>query len=155
MKIRPVTKHDVPQIISLIGEVWAEYECVLDTEKEETYLLAPGEYFRAKNGDFWVAVEKNEIVATVAVQMLDHKTAELKSLYVRKDFRRRGLGEDLATLAVKYAGMRRAKEIILWSDTRFAAAHRLYERLGFKKAGYRELDDLNRSKESGFRLYLK
>jgi N-acetylglutamate synthase-like GNAT family acetyltransferase len=151
MKIRPVTKQDVPSIIKLIGEVWAEYECVLDVGREEKYLLAPDDYFRAKGGDFWVVVEKNEIVATVAVQLLGVKTAELKSLYVRKDFRRQGLGEDLTTLAVKYAHMKGAKEIILWSDTRFTKAHRLYERLGFKRASYRELDDLNSSKEFGFR----
>ncbi|HEY0429095.1 MAG TPA: GNAT family N-acetyltransferase [Pyrinomonadaceae bacterium] len=155
MKIRPVTKRDILPVIKLIGDVWAEYDCVLDAEKEETYLLAPDEYFRAKGGEFWVVVEKNEIVATVAVQMLDAKTAELKTLYVHKDFRRAGLGENLTTLAIKYAEMKRAREIILWSDTRFTKAHHLYERLGFKRISYRELDDLNSSKEFGFRLYLK
>jgi N-acetylglutamate synthase-like GNAT family acetyltransferase len=151
MKVRPVEKRDIPQIIKLIGDVWAEYGCVLDTEIEEKYLLAPDEYFRAKDGDFWVVVVKNEIIATVAVQMLGEKTAELKSLYVHKDFRRQGLGEDLTTLVIKYAQMKRAKEIILWSDTRFTKAHQLYERLGFKKVSYRELDDLNSSKEFGFK----
>jgi N-acetylglutamate synthase-like GNAT family acetyltransferase len=151
MKIRPVEKKDVPQIVKLVGDVWAEYECVLDTEKEETYLLDPGEYFHARDGEFWVVVEKNAVVATVAVQLLGEKTAELRSLYVRKDFRRQGLGENLTTLAVKYAQMKGSKEIILWSDTRFAEAHRLYRRLGFKQVSSRELDDLNKSKEYGFK----
>jgi len=69
---------------------------------------------------------------------------------VRDDFRKQGLGEDLTKLAIKFVLMKNAKKIILWSDTRFTKAHRLYERLGFKKSGERELDDLNRSIESGY-----
>ncbi|MGZ4618494.1 MAG: hypothetical protein ACXV3F_07160 [Frankiaceae bacterium] len=39
----------------------------------------------------------------------------------------------------------------LWSDTRFANAHRLYERLGYVRTGRRrELHDLSRSTESEF-----
>lgn len=151
MKIRPVTKQDIPKIIKLVGDVWAEYDCVLDTEVEEAHLLAPDEYFRAKDGDFWVVVERNEIVATVGVQMLGEKTGELKSLYVNRDFRRQGLGEKLTELVIKYAQMKGAKEVILWSDTKFTKSHELYERLGFKKVSERELKDLNSSKEFGFR----
>ncbi|MGC2238968.1 MAG: GNAT family N-acetyltransferase [Pyrinomonadaceae bacterium] len=151
MKIRPVIKQDVPKIIKLIGDVWAEFDCVFVVEQEETHLLAPDEYFRAKDGEFWVVVEKNEIVATVAVMMLGEKTGELKSLYVRKDFRRQGLGEKLTTLVIKYAQMKGAKEMILWSDTRFTKAHKLYERLGFKNVSSREPDGLNSSKEFGFK----
>jgi hypothetical protein len=54
MNIRPVAPSDVPQIIKLIGDVWAEYDCVLDTTVEEQYLLNPGEYFRGRDGEFWV-----------------------------------------------------------------------------------------------------
>lgn len=155
MKIRPVTKSDVPQIIELIGAAWAEYECVLDVEREETYLLAPGEYFRARGGEFWVAEESGAVRATIAVSMLDAKTAELKSLYVKKDFRKKGLGKALTGLAVNFAQNKAAAEIILWSDTRFTRAHRLYERLGFERCGERELNDLNNSKEFGFKKNLQ
>jgi len=151
MKIRPVTKKDVPQIIKLIGDIWAEYDCVLDTQGDDKYLLAPDDYFHSKDGEFWVAAERNEIIATVGVLMLDEKTAELKSLYVRGDFRRQNLGENLIKLAVKSASMKVRSEIILWSDTRFTNAHRLYEKLGFKLLGKRELKDTNKSIELGFK----
>lgn len=155
MKVRPVIKSDIPQVIRLIGDVWAEYECVFKVEEEETHLLAPGEYFRGRGGEFWVVEENGKIVATVAVLMLDAKTAELKSLYVKKDFRRKGLGEDLTKLAVKFARIKGASEMILWSDTRFTKAHGLYERLGFERCGERELDDLNNSREFGFKKNLQ
>ncbi|MBA2735290.1 MAG: hypothetical protein H0U50_00740 [Pyrinomonadaceae bacterium] len=47
--------------------------------------------------------------------------------------------------------MKEAKEIVLWADTRFIKAHRLYERLGFEKSGECRLNDLNNSREFGFR----
>jgi GNAT superfamily N-acetyltransferase len=154
MKIRPVQKSDVAPVVELIGAIWAEYDCVLDVESEETYLLAPVEYFHARGGEFWVAEENDEIIATVAVLLLDAKTAELKTLYVAKDFRQKGLGEDLTKLAVEFARRKGASEMILWSDTRFTKAHRLYERLGFERGGERVLDDLNNSTEFGFSLQI-
>jgi len=154
MKIRPVIKRDVPQIIKLIGDIWVEYDCVWNLEQEDKHLLAPDDYFHSHNGEFWVAAIKSEIIATVAVLMLDDTTAELKSLYVRKDFRKQGLGEDLTNLAVEFARMKRARKIILWSDTRFTKAHRLYERMKFQKTGERELNDLNNSVEFGFKRNL-
>lgn len=151
MKIRPVETRDIPQIVKLIGDIWAEYDCVFDVEREETYLLAPDEYFRAKDGGFWVAENNKKIIATVAVQMLDERTAELKSLYVHKDFRGEGLGQKLTEFSILFTKAKARNELILWSDTRFTNAHRLYERLGFKRVSSRELDDLNKSKEFGFR----
>ena len=151
MKIRSVIKKDVSQIIKLIGNIWAEYDCVLDTEKEDKYLLAPDDYFHSKNGEFWVVAEKNEIVATVGVVMLDEKTVELKSLYVKKEFRGQNLGANLIKLAVKFAAMKGRSEIILWSDTRLINAHRLYGKTGFGLLGKRQLNDINKSVEFGFK----
>lgn len=154
MKIRPVKKSDVPQIVKLIGAVWAEYDCRLDVEREERELLAPGDYFRAKGGRFWVAEAEKELAATVAVMMTDAETAELKYLYVGQNQRNRGLGERLTKLAIDFARGRGARLMILWSDTRFTRAHRLYDRLGFTRFDTRRLDDLNNSVEYGFRISL-
>ncbi len=52
--LRPVLPDDVPHVIALIAEIFREYDCVLDAEHEDTHLLAPGDYFRARGGDFWV-----------------------------------------------------------------------------------------------------
>ncbi|MBA3600888.1 MAG: hypothetical protein H0W45_06525 [Acidobacteria bacterium] len=47
--------------------------------------------------------------------------------------------------------MKGRSEIILWSDTRFTNAHRLYKKLGFNLLGKRELKDVNKSVELGFK----
>ena len=151
--LRVVRQEDVPSILLLIDGVYAEYGCKLDAENEDRHLLEPGAYFRADGGEFWVVEEDGTIRATVAVQL--HKDAsELKSLYVHSSLRRQGWGRRLTNLAIEHARQHKRQRMFLWSDTRFADAHRLYRSLGFKECGYRELNDSNNSKEYGFEMSL-
>src|SRR5436190_1622034 len=149
LAIRAALDSDAPQIVRLIGDIWAEYGCVLDTGIEEQYLLSPAEYFHARGGEFWVVEAADRIIATVAVMMIEDHMAELKSLYVHHEYRGAGLGERLTRLAMDKALKQGADKMMLWTDTRFASAHRLYERLGFAKTGTRELDDINNTTEFG------
>lgn len=151
MLIRPTLPGDVPQILALIGGIYAEYGCTLDAENEERHLLEPGPYFRAEGGEFWVVEEGGKVRATVAVK-LHPGSAELKSLYVHPEVRRRGWGRKLVGLVIEHARRNGRKELILWSDTRFLDAHRLYRSLGFRRGGERDLKDSNNSREYGFHL---
>jgi putative acetyltransferase len=148
LKVRPTVPEDVPGILTLIGEVYTEYDCVLDAE-EERHLLEPGPYFRAHGGEFWVVEDGGKVRATVAV-MLHEDAGELKSLYVHPDLRRQGWGRRLTELAIDYARARGLRRMILWSDTRFTSAHSLYRGMGFRETGVRELHDSNNSVEYGF-----
>jgi putative acetyltransferase len=149
LKVRPTVPEDTPGILALIGEVYREYDCVLDAEGEERHLLEPGPYFRASGGEFWVVEDEGEVRATVAVT-LHEDAGELKSLYVHPDLRRQGWGRRLTELAIEYARSRGRGRMILWSDTRFTSAHRLYRGMGFRETGVRELHDSNNSVEYGF-----
>jgi RimJ/RimL family protein N-acetyltransferase len=43
------------------------------------------------------------------------------------------------------------RRLVLWSDTRFERAHRLYLRMGFVRRGERTLpEDVNDTREYGF-----
>ena len=154
--MRPAQPRDTPGIQKLIGEIFRDYDCTLDAVHEDTHLLAPGEYFRARGGEFWVAVdERNEVRATVAVMQHGAKEIELKSLYVHPDLRRQGWGERLSDMIIEYARVRNCARVALWSDTRFTAAHRLYTRMGFRQLNTtRDLNDSNHSVEYGFVLEL-
>jgi putative acetyltransferase len=150
---RPVTPEDVPGILALIGQIYSEYDCVLDAETDERHLLEPGPYFRARGGEFWVVEEGGRVVATAAV-MLHDREGELKSLYVHPSLRKQGWGRRLTEMAMAFARERGKRKMILWSDTRFLAAHRLYRGMGFSETGTRELHDSNNSIEYGFEALL-
>jgi putative acetyltransferase len=64
--------------------------------------------------------------------------------------RRQGWGRRLTELAIDYARRAGRRRMILWSDTRFLDAHRLYRKMGFTQRGMRELHDSNNSVEYGF-----
>ena len=154
LQLRPTVPEDTPGILALIGEVYAEYGCVLDAETDERHLLEPGPYFRAHGGEFWVVEEGGRIRATVAV-ILGENAGELKTLYVHSSLRRQGWGRKLTMLAIDYARAGGKWKMILWSDTRFLDAHRLYRSMGFHETGVRELHDSNNSVEYGFELSLE
>lgn len=140
--------------MSLVREVYGEYDCVLDLENEEKYLLEAGEFFRAGGGEFWVVEDEGRIRATVAV-LLSEGAGELKTLYVHSSLRRQGWGRRLVELATDYARRAGKARLFLWSDTRFVEAHRLYRSMGFDERGTRELKDLNNSVEYGFEKRLR
>lgn len=150
--LRTASPRDTPGILELVADVWSEYELVLDTGNDEPHLLRAGEpdnHFRASGGEFWVVEENGGIVGTVAVK-LSGDSGELKSLYIHRSLRRRGWGARLTELAAAHIREAGKRKIVLWSDTRFLDAHRLYRRLGFTECGTRELHDAHESVEYGF-----
>ena len=132
--IRPVADSDSAALIALIETVFGEYpNCYLDIDKEMPELRAPARATREDDSRWWVAESDGAVVGSCALFPDDDDTIELKRLYVAKDARRRGLAAQLVALVEEEAKARRARRIVLWSDTRFADAHRLYERLGYSK----------------------
>lgn len=148
--LRPARDADSAGVIGLIGGVYAEYPGnVLDVEAEERGLLAPASSFEA----CWVleAPDGAIVGCIAAATRVPRLRAELKKCYVRKDFRGRGLGRRLIGAVEEWARARGLAEIELWSDTRFVAGHRAYQRLGWRRTGaVRELHDLSRSTEWHF-----
>jgi GNAT superfamily N-acetyltransferase len=149
--LRLVRDDDSAALIELIGSCWAEYPgCVLDVDGEEPWLRAPAAAYAA-GGRCWVVEEGDEILACVGVKPRADGVAELKSLYVAARARRRGLGARLTGLVEAEAARLGAGRVVLWSDTRFGDAHRLYERLGYARTGRtRELHDLSGTTEFEF-----
>lgn len=152
-RLRLAEEQDTHGIQNLIAEVYGEYDCTLDVEQDEPYLADPACYFRQGGGELWVVVDEGVIKASAAV-LLHTNAAELKTLYVHGDLRRQGWGRRLVRMAIEHARLRGRRQMILWSDTRFLDAHRLYTNMGFLQTGRRELKDSNNSVEYGFELAL-
>lgn len=147
--IRFARDDDSEHLIRLIDTVFAEYPgCILDVDAEMPELRRPASAADADSGRWWVAELNGRIVGSVAVVPEDDGIAELKKLYVASSVRRRGLGAQLVSLAESEARERRAASLVLWTDTRFRDAHRLYDRLGFTRAPRtRVLNDLSNTVE--------
>jgi GNAT superfamily N-acetyltransferase len=87
----------------------------------------------------------------VGVERLDANTAELHRLYLDAHLRGQGTGRALVGTVLDWCRAEGISRLILWSDTRFDLAHRLYTRTGFRQTGERSLPgDINDTREYRF-----
>ena len=148
--LRPGRDEDAAGFIALIGGCWAEYPgCVMDLDGEVPELRHLASYFAELLGAVWAAERDGQVVGVIGTAPLPAKSAwEIRKLYVQRDQRGTGLAHRLLDLAEAHARSAGAQRLVLWSDTRFLAAHRFYEKRGFVRGGpVRELHDLSQSVE--------
>jgi len=149
--VREAVDADAEQVIDLIANVYAEYQgCILLVDEEEPELKSPKTSFEKIGGRFWVAECDGNVCGTVALTPTDAPGfARLHKLYVSNAARGRGIGEALCVLAEKSAKSDlHAEQIMLYTDSRFLDAHRLYERLDYiRQPGLVERADASHSIE--------
>lgn len=152
--LRAATDGDAEGVRDLIGGCFAEYEgCVLDPNGVDAWMLVPATAYADKGGQFWVLQMSSAAGLAACVGWAPDGPArmELKNLYVSAAARRQGLGRRLVALVEQVARERDCAGVVLWSDTRFLDAHRLYEGLGYRPTGeQRALSDPSNSIEYGF-----
>ncbi len=151
LSIAPATPDDVPGVVALIGRVYAEYAFVYDPPTEVPDLFQFASHYEAPRGAFFVVRDADRIVGSVGVERVDATTAELHRLYLDATRRGQGTGRALAEAALAWCRAHGVPRLVLWSDTRFEQAHRLYTRMGFQQTGERTLPaDPNDTREYRF-----
>lgn len=151
VRLTSADRDDVPGVIALIGRVYEEYGFVYDPAIEVPDLLDFAAHYEAPRGAFFILRRERRIVGSIGIERVDADTAELHRLYLDLDLRGRGLGRALVVEVVAWCRARAISRLILWSDTRFERAHRLYIQMGFRRTGERVLpDDANQTREYGF-----
>lgn len=158
--VRSPRDDDGADLAELVGGVFAEYPgCVLDPDGLDADLSAWRSHLAVAGGRGWVVHVADDLVACVGVapcppppSVPDATTCvELKRLYVHASARRRGLGRALVAQVEAWAADHGAAAVVLWSDTRFTDAHRLYGAAGYGDTGRRrDLHDPSHTTEAEF-----
>lgn len=156
---RPIRTGEEAMVYALIDRCYREYGIALNlNDPIEAHLHDPGAHFRAEGGNFWVLCDERGVVRATCALRLDRSGAqvgaELKSMYVDLPWRRRGVGRAMTQWVIDRARAAGARELVLWSDTRFESAHRMYESLGFVRGEVRDIDDSYNSREWRYTLGL-
>lgn len=152
--LRAAADSDADPVQALIGGCFAEFPpCALELDGLDAWMRAPASGYRAKGGMLLVVpANGGGLAASVGWQPgADADTLGLASLYVVARCRRRGYATALVGVVERHARRRGATKVVLWTDTRFRDAHRLYERLGYvRHTQTRELADASGSVEYGY-----
>jgi putative acetyltransferase len=143
-------RADAPGVIELVGRVFVEYGWIWDPAAEVPDLLRWTPY-EPPHGAFFVIRGEGSVVGSVGVHRFGDDVAELHRLYLDAGVRGRGLGDALVQTVLAWCRDNGVSRLLLWSDTRFVHAHRLYLRHGFRQTGERELpQDVNQTREYHF-----
>ncbi len=151
MILRAGRDADSEGFVALVRDAWAEYPgCVFDLDGELAELRALATYFRERDGALWAAEDgSGRLVGMAAARPLNADRAwEICRVYLARTARGTGLAQRMLDAAEARAVAGGAERLVLWTDTRFAAAHRFYEKRGYVRQGaIRILDDLSKSLE--------
>jgi N-acetylglutamate synthase-like GNAT family acetyltransferase len=92
-------------------------------------------------GNFWVAEVDGSIVGTIALLDIGNGNAALRKMFVARPFRgaEHGVARSLLQEPLKWAAEKRVASIYLGTTAKFLAAHRFYEKHGFKKVAKTDL----------------
>lgn len=122
------------QVINLIGKILRQLKIIPQSEEpinDEDLHKIPKVY--GGKGRFWIAIEKNNVIGTVAVKDMGQGTAKLKRMFVLFEYHGRGVGQQLFDKAIDFAKKQGFKEVVLNTHPLMKRAHHFYEKNGFKK----------------------
>lgn len=90
-------------------------------------------FYRKGCGDFWVALDGDEVVGSIALIDISERKAALRKMFVRKSHRgpEHGIARLLLDTLLDHARQSGLAEIYLGTTAKFLAAHRFYEKSGF------------------------
>lgn len=127
--------------LELVRKVFREYAQELGVDLcfqgfEEELQGLPGDY-RGPRGALWLAMVDGELAGCCALRQIDTvdypNAAEMKRLYVRKAFRRFGLGRQLAEATLDAARSAGYHSVLLDTLDDMESARTLYAELGFEE----------------------
>ena len=149
--IRPARAEDAAPLRALVARAWEEYPGLVFRLQDAPELAEPAAYYAAESGGLWVAEEAGCVVGSVAALPQAPAIWEIAKMYVAPAWRGGGLAARLLATGEAYARGQGAQRLVLWSDTRFAPAHRFYEKHHYvRRAPLRALGDSCHSLEFPF-----
>ena len=91
----------------------------------------PGE-FSPPEGCLLIAEIDDNIVGCVALRLFEHGICEMKRLFVKLEYRNKGVGKALANQIISEAKKKGYNKMLLDTGDFMVAAQKLYSSLGFK-----------------------
>jgi GNAT superfamily N-acetyltransferase len=139
MRIIPYEEKYQEQVIELILHIQNEEAGIHLSIQEQPDLLNIPLYYEQQGGEFWLAVDGQEVIGKIALMNYHNGNGVLKKFFVKKERRKQKVGFVLYQTLINKAKEDGYHQLLLDTPSVAAASHRFYEREGFVRITKEEL----------------
>lgn len=139
MKVITYEEKYKKQILDLILHIQNNEARINLSIEEQPDLLDIYSYYEKGGGEFWMAIENDEVIGTIALMNKGSGNGILKKFFVRRDWRNKKIGYILYKRLIDFAQENNIKILLLDTPSVALASHKFYERAGFKRINKNDL----------------
>jgi len=135
VQIVPFSPDHAEGVVSLILPIQqSEFEIPITLEGQPDLQDIVG-FYQHGAGNFWVAVDEGSVVGTLALLDIGNRQAALRKMFVARSHRGPGhsVAKELLGTLLAWCQAQGVREIFLGTTAKFLAAHRFYEKHGFRE----------------------
>lgn len=133
--IQSLNNESCEQVIDLILPIQQiEFNVPVNLESQPDLLDIESNY-HATGGNFWGAVCDGKIIGTIALINAGHNAGAIRKMFVQKEYRGKELAvaQQLFDTLVDFCKQKNITDLYLGTVDMLKAAHRFYERNGFRR----------------------
>jgi len=133
--ITPFNNQPADRIFDLLLPIQRDEFGFQVTRQDQKDLEEIPVYYQNGNGNFWLALHGDALVGTIALKDIGDNQVALRKMFVKADYRgkEKGVAQNLLNQAVAWSKDKRVTDIFLGTTSKFLAAHRFYEKNGFRE----------------------
>lgn len=133
--------HYKQQVIDLILDIQTKEFEIPITLNEQPDLQHIPSFYQKNNGNFWVVIEGEKVIGTIALIDIGNAQCALRKMFVMKEYRgkHKAISQKLLDTVFNWCKSKKIREIYLGTVSILHAAQRFYEKNGFKEISKNEL----------------
>ena len=143
IQILPFSPQYADGVVSVILPIQqTEFDIPITLDAQPDLTNIPAFYQRA-DGNFWVALDDGKVVGTVALLDIGNHQAALRKMFVAATHRgsAHGVARQLLSTLIAWCRTKDVTAVYLGTTAKFLAAHRFYEKSGFREIARGALPD--------------
>ncbi len=143
MQIISYTKNYQQGVLDLILNIQRNEFTIDITAEDQPDLQQIEKFYQRCHGNFWVALNDDEVIGTVALLDIGDKAMALRKMFVAAAYRGKqySIAQSLLQVALNWAIELGMGDIFLGTTEQFLAAHRFYKKNNFKEITPEALPD--------------
>ncbi len=134
ISIAPFSQRYAQGVVEVILTIQRVEFAIPITLEAQPDLQRISRFYQRGNGNFWVALDEQEVVGTLGLLDISNRQTALRKMFVKASHRghERGVAKQLLDTLMAWCQTRNVLDIYLGTMDIFFAAHRFYEKNGFQ-----------------------